>query len=406
MNDSAQLGTNSTEMSVLLKSNLSLDDKDTSVRTQLTLYDILIPTIGGIIMLLNLLVVISSGLILKKGSQPRSTYLFLGNVAMTDLFTGVAVVFGQLYPKENRDHSICALQLGMIVASTLTSVYSVGLIAIDRFLYILHGIQYQQYIYPTRARILILTTWVIGCIVGFMPLFGWYGDTDNGRICWFILLAPRNLVLLTVIIGVIPIILVVILYSIILYHAIKNIGRLQKSTNQTNDVTETDLKNLRMYRGRPQTNENLVEKNFFAKIFKTTPSVSVKSPSKLKAIKVVLFTSGSFVITWSPYFVASLIYVYQCENLESKKCKNLRIIIASPLAILGFTNSLINPIIYAWWHKGFRTYVQKRMSTVIMKTRWKRNSVDNTTKSTSSTSNKQNGSKIEPIKEEAVESRP
>ncbi|EFA07404.2 glucose-dependent insulinotropic receptor [Tribolium castaneum] len=391
---------NATEMSVLLKSNLSLDDKDASVKTQLTLYDILIPAIGGIIMLLNLLVVISSGLILRKGSQPRSTYLFLGNVAMTDLLTGVAVVFGQLYPQENRDHNMCALQLGMIVASTLTSVYSVGLIAIDRFLYILHGLQYQQFIFPTRARILIFATWVIGCIVGFMPLFGWYGDTDNGRICWFILLAPRNLVLLTVIIGVIPIVLVVILYSLILYHAIKNIVTLQKSTTQTNEVTEADLKNLRRSRGRPQNTENnSVGKNFFAK---TKPSTSVKSPSKWRAIKVVLFTTGSFVITWSPYFVASLIYVYQCENIDSKKCKNLRIIIASPLAILGFTNSLINPIIYAWWHKGFRTYVQKRMSTVIMRTRWKRNSIDNTTKSTSSASNKQNGSKIAPIKEEAA----
>ena len=56
-----------TEMSVLLKSNLSLDDNSTSVKAQLTLYDVLIPSIGGVIILLNLLVVISSGLILKKG---------------------------------------------------------------------------------------------------------------------------------------------------------------------------------------------------------------------------------------------------------------------------------------------------------------------------------------------------
>jgi hypothetical protein len=50
----------------------------------------------------------------------------------------------------------------MIVASTLTSVYSVGLIAVDRFLYIIHGIQYQQWVYPMRARLLIVGTWVVG----------------------------------------------------------------------------------------------------------------------------------------------------------------------------------------------------------------------------------------------------
>jgi 7 transmembrane receptor (rhodopsin family) len=51
---------------------------------------------------------------------------------------------------------------GMIVSSTLVSMLSVLLVAIDRFLYILYGMQYQQYIFPNRARILIATTWIIG----------------------------------------------------------------------------------------------------------------------------------------------------------------------------------------------------------------------------------------------------
>lgn len=50
----------------------------------------------------------------------------------------------------------------MIVSSTLVSVLSVLLVAIDRFLYILYGMQYQRYIFPNRARILIVTTWIIG----------------------------------------------------------------------------------------------------------------------------------------------------------------------------------------------------------------------------------------------------
>lgn len=81
---------------------------------QFRLYDYLIPTIGGIILLLNLAVVISSGLILRGGAQPRTTYLFLGNVAMADLVTGVAVLFGQLYPREQRNELMCILQMGML----------------------------------------------------------------------------------------------------------------------------------------------------------------------------------------------------------------------------------------------------------------------------------------------------
>lgn len=81
---------------------------------QFRLYDYLIPTIGGIILLLNLAVVVSSGLILRGGAQPRTTYLFLGNVAMADLVTSAAMLFGQLYPREHRNELLCMLQIGML----------------------------------------------------------------------------------------------------------------------------------------------------------------------------------------------------------------------------------------------------------------------------------------------------
>lgn len=43
-----------------------------SLKTQLLLYDILIPSLGTIIILLNFAVVVSSGLILKKGNYLSS----------------------------------------------------------------------------------------------------------------------------------------------------------------------------------------------------------------------------------------------------------------------------------------------------------------------------------------------
>lgn len=86
-----------------------------------------------------------------------------------------------------------------------------------------------------------------------------------------------------------------------------------------------------------------------------TPTRSKKSSlSKWKAIKVVLFTTGSFVITWVPYFIACVMYVSCDWTATPERCRNIQLAIASPLAILGFANSLTNPIIYAWWHNGFR----------------------------------------------------
>jgi hypothetical protein len=78
------------------------------------LYDYIIPPVAVVILLLNLAVVISSGLILKRGAEPRTTYLFLGNVAVADLVTSVAMLFGQLYPREHRNDALCILQIGML----------------------------------------------------------------------------------------------------------------------------------------------------------------------------------------------------------------------------------------------------------------------------------------------------
>lgn len=203
---------------------------------------------------------------------------------------------------------------------------------------------------------------------------GWSGDTQNGKVCWFIKLVPPSLVMMTCVIALIPILVVIVLYSIILYHALKKIIQLRRAANQSDAPAncETGENKLRIFVGRTNTSEasdtediqtgdtqrkeNVFKKLFFKK--KNTP-IDLKAPSKGKAIKVVLFVTGSFVITWVPYFVAGALFVNCDPKVTPEKCKSLQVLIASPLAILGFCNSLLNPIIYAWWHKGFRTFVKK-----------------------------------------------
>lgn len=212
---------------------------------------------------------------------------------------------------------------------------------------------------------------------------GWRGDTDNGRVCWFIMLAPPELILLTSIIGFLPLVLIFILYGIILYHALIKVMQLKKATSNINGTQTTN--NLRVFRGgqsmqrgtstatiiddqnqMSETEEPLQPTNRFLRFFSRKPKKNIdvktntgKSPSKWKAIKVVMYTTGSFTITWVPYFIASCLFVNCDPNQTPEYCNSLKIAIASPLAILGFMNSLFNPIIYAWWHNGFRESVKK-----------------------------------------------
>lgn len=46
------------------------------------------------------------------GLQPRSTYIFLGNVALADMMAGVSTLVGQYYPKDKRSETMCNIQIG------------------------------------------------------------------------------------------------------------------------------------------------------------------------------------------------------------------------------------------------------------------------------------------------------
>lgn len=194
----------------------------------------------------------------------------------------------------------------------------------------------------------------------------------SGEHCWFISMLPEY-VLATTIIGIIPVGLVLILYSIILYRALKKVGELKKATSRPGG-TEV-VNNLRYFRGSAANLSQLHEHESTVPLAPAsqkrrrcfcwqsevssseaaTARPSNRQPSKWKAIKIVFLTTGSFVITWVPYFVASTMYVYCDHENNPSFCEGLKVAIASPLAILGFANSLLNPIIYAWWHNGFRT---------------------------------------------------
>lgn len=111
------------------------------------------------------------------------------------------------------------------------------------------------------------------------------------------------------------------------------------------------------------SNENsLVEKESPSKEAKcnnkTRKTLKVKGPNKWRAVTVVMLTSMSFIITWMPFFSIVIIFVFCEEKLTNPKCVNLRALLAGPLAALAFLNSVLNPMIYAWWHKGFQKSIK------------------------------------------------
>ncbi|CAH0728529.1 unnamed protein product, partial [Brenthis ino] len=416
---------------------------------QVVIYKVVAYIFGTIIFLSNLTVVISSGLILRKGQQSKSTYLLLGNMSLADTIIGISIIFGAILENPMSSNPMCIFQTGMLVCPAMVSIFSVGLIAVDRYIYILHGLYYQRWFNTTKVRIGILCTWLICIILGFFPAVGWVNNELRHSRCYYVSLFPGALVLLNSLLSIVPIILVAVLYSIILVKALKNVKEIKASVKIVN--TTNNKPELRIYRGNGHNKnntqsvkvgilqntglkrsasfsgncrkdlENLNSNNNLSHKFKSNDNLDIiitdqdncvtfptdqnnvpnqytyesnisiysinssvpeqsdaenkkdlhklniengkrktlkKGPNKWRAIIIVMLTSGSFIFTWMPFFITVIFYVFCQEKLTNPKCIRFRMMLGGPIATLAFLNSILNPLIYAWWHKGFQRSIR------------------------------------------------
>ncbi|XP_073950281.1 uncharacterized protein isoform X3 [Choristoneura fumiferana] len=374
----------------------------TREKEQLVMYKTVAYVVGTLIILSNLTVVISSGLILRRGQQPKSTYLLLGNVSLADTIIGFSIIFGALIDNSMNSNPLCIFQIGMIVCPAMVSIFSVGLIAVDRYFYILHGLYYQRYFNTTRVRIGILIIWMIGIFVASLPAMGWTGKTFTNYRCWYVALFPRALLIVVSIVVLSIITMVCVLYFLILHRAVKTVDRIREIKESYNyniafvnksfeateaedsssskveeiqttitiavsketlsdqagnsfemhDLSKTDEKK----QGIGNTLKQKIEE--ISSFYRKAKAIE-SHPSKLKAVKTVLLVTACFVGTWAPYYVSIIVYV-KCDILShGYDCIPIEMLTLGPLYLLGVSNSLCDPLIYAWRHSGFKRTVKK-----------------------------------------------
>ena len=102
--------------------------------------------------------------------------------------------------------------------------WSIVLVAIDRFLYIVHGMKYKLWMYPRRARLMIVAVWIFSFFIGVIPVMSWSKLIDGQHVlCWFITLLPLGFEFLINAVISFPIVFIVIIYSFILAKALKKV---------------------------------------------------------------------------------------------------------------------------------------------------------------------------------------
>lgn len=219
---------------------------------------------------------------------------------------------------------------------------------------------------------------------------GWTGQTFREFRCFYIAVFPPSLLLVVSTIVLSVIITVCLLYILILRSAVKAVDKIREfkesniayvnkafedsKSDETSNTTVTitvstetviNKESLEMHE---LTKTNIEEKRsgnaFKQKMMKMSryycKSKTVKStPTKLKAVRTVLLVTFCFVGTWAPYYVAIIMYVKCDIMIHGYDCIPLEILTLGPLYLLGASNSLCDPLIYAWRHSGFKRTLRR-----------------------------------------------
>ncbi|KAM9100309.1 5-hydroxytryptamine receptor 1A [Sarcophilus harrisii] len=351
-----------------------------------------------------------AAIILERSLQNVANYL-IGSLAVTDLMVSVLVLpMAALYQVLNKwtlGQVTCDIFISLDVLCCTSSILHLCAIALDRYWAITDPIDYVNKRTPRRAAILISLTWLIGFLISIPPMLGWRTpeDRSNPNACT-ISKDHGYTIYSTFGAFYIPLLLMLVLYGRIFKAARFRIRKTVRKTEKfgescfggspdpppKEDDGESSSRNWRR-RAEPKTVEEAcvngairmgedraalevieIQQYGTSKDHLSLPSDGGGIPSitydqkaernaeakrklalarERKTVKTLGIIMGTFILCWLPFFIVALVLPF-CES----SC-HMPNSLGAIINWLGYSNSLLNPIIYAYFNKDFQSAFKK-----------------------------------------------
>ncbi|XP_062998134.1 glucose-dependent insulinotropic receptor [Elgaria multicarinata webbii] len=279
-------------------------------------FGVILAVLASLIMAINAVVVVALvRLIWKSGCLGLC---FVLNLAIADSLVGFTItglVAEELSSSEHRtSQKYCVLRMACITCPSAASILTVILVAFDRYLAIKHPFRYVKVMRSPVVGSFIGGLWFLACLIGFLPVIArsFQQQSYQGPCTFFGVFQPTYL--LTVFcVGFFPAFFIFIYFHC---HLLK-------------------IASLHVQQIRELEHIGLAE----------PPPLS-----ETKALRTVAILVGCFALSWSPFFVGSMV------QITCRRCV-LHHLLERYLWVLGVCNSLVNPLVYAYWQKDVRLQI-------------------------------------------------
>ncbi|KAJ7993621.1 hypothetical protein DPEC_G00256530 [Dallia pectoralis] len=340
---------------------------------------------------------------LERSLQNVANYL-IGSLAVTDLMVSVLVLpMAALYQVLNKwtlGQEICDIFISLDVLCCTSSILHLCAIALDRYWAITDPIDYVNKRTPKRAVLLISLTWLIGFSISIPPMLGWRKAEDRAdQDACTISNDPGYTIYSTFGAFYIPLLLMLVLYGRIFkaarFQVWKTVKKTEKGkvsekcldaspavfqkkinggTNWTRGVEPTPVINGAV-KHREEDGESLevIEVTYSSKTHLPLPNTpqstrdgfqnrnekNAEAKRKIalarerKTVKTLGIIMGTFILCWLPFFIVALVMPFCSESCYMPGW------LGDVINWLGYSNSLLNPIIYAYFNKDFQSAFKK-----------------------------------------------
>ncbi|XP_048123545.1 glucose-dependent insulinotropic receptor [Alosa alosa] len=266
----------------------------------------------------NLLVATSLVLLIRK--RGCRSWCFVLNLALADILVGLAITVIASDGLDPSEHPIqkmdCLLRMAFVTCPSAASILTMFLISLDRYVAIKLPLRYTRISTKWASGGSLVLVWALASL-GFLPCLvrEMQCEEYKGTCTFFSVIKPHSIIFIFCA-SFFPVLGIFVYFYL--------------------DILKIACGHQRQIRQACKAGARHCQ------------------PSRywchVKALRTVALLVGCFTLCWCPFFTVSVVQVL-CTN-----CKLYRFL-ENHLWLLGLSNSLVNPLVYACWQKEVRQQI-------------------------------------------------